>query len=523
MPPCQSTHRRPPNVHASPASGLLHGTRSAANLLLDGGGAVSGIHSDARSCLASRTYVRYLGQQEVRIRGRMGHRIVSGDTTRGQAAPGEPVVNDRAGSRDGPAVEAGTERADPGTPVAGSAEILAALARMEGAVDQVAHGDLDELSDRELDALLGRLRRPLAQLEGFRARAAAMTQRRKLAARGPRTSIDGVLTDHRRALGEQQRLAPGEVQRVLDAGRAATDGTATGRAVTEGRIGVSQARTIARVLETLIGAERDAVEVELVELAERLDPVAFGKAARRIQGRVQPEVLTGTQQRQELQRRFRATDTEDGGFAFSGLLYGSAAETARVALRAFRRPDAPGEQRTPDQRGADAFEQLCATALATDEAPTRHGSSPQVIVMIDADELARLDEDPAGVVASFASSGQPITGPQFRHLLQDCQLVRMVVDADAVPIEVSTTVRTVPAGLWRALVVRDRGCRWPGCDAPASWCDVAHGRDAYADDGRLRLDNALLLCRRHHRRFDRGPRHVIIDGTSVSFPGLDPP
>jgi hypothetical protein len=457
----------------------------------------------------------------------MGHRIVYRDTGRGPTAPVGRALGDRTERRDDPAVEVAADRRDPATTevttVLGAAEVLEALARMETAVDRVAHGDLDGLSDAELDALLGRLRRPLTQLEGFRARAAALTQRRKLAARGPRTSIDGVLTEHRQALGEQQRLAPGEVQRVLDAGRAAADGTVTGRAVTDGRIGVSQARTIARVIGSLVGPEREAVEAELVALAERLDPVAFGKAARRVQGRVQPEVLAGSQRRQEVQRRFRATDTEDGGFAFSGLLYGSAAETARVALRAFRRPDTPGEGRTPDQRGADAFEQLCATALATGAAPTRHGSAPQVIVMIDADDLARLDEEPGEVAASFASSGQPISGPQVRHLLQDCQLVRMVVDADAVPIEVSTTVRTVPAGLWRALVVRDRGCRWPGCDAPASWCDVAHGRDAYADDGRLRLDNALLLCRRHHRRFDRGRRQVIIDGTTVRFPGLDPP
>ncbi|MFU8842089.1 MAG: DUF222 domain-containing protein, partial [Nitriliruptoraceae bacterium] len=405
----------------------------------------------------------------------------------------------------------------------GAAEVLHALARMETAVDGAAHGDLDVLCDQELDELLGRLRRPLTQLEGLRARAAATLQRRKLAARGVSRSIETVLTEHRRALGEQQRLPPGEAQRVLDAGRVAADGTVTGRAVTEGRVGVSQARTIARVLASLVGPERDAVEVELVELAEQLDPVAFGKAARKVQGRVQPEALAQAQRRQQPQRRVRATDTEDGGFAFSGLLYGTAAETARVALQAFRRPDTPGEHRTPDQRGADAFEQLCATALAADAAPTRHGTRPQVIVLIDADDLARLDEEPAEVVATFAGSGQPISGTQLRHLAGDCQLLRMVLDAEGVPTQVSTTVRTVPAGLWRALLVRDSGCRWPGCDAPASWCDVAHGPDAFTDGGQLSLDNALLLRRRHHRHFDNGPHHVHIDGKDVHFPHLDRP
>jgi hypothetical protein len=399
---------------------------------------------------------------------------------------------------------------------------LGLLPLVARAVDRLARSDLDGLSDAEADVLLTELRRPLTQLEGVRARVAAVQQRRRLASRGS-GSIDATLADHRNELGRQQRLPPGEAGRLLDAGRAAAAGTLTGRAVEDGRFGVSQARTIARVLAPLVGALRDEVEAELVELAAELDPVAFGKAARRILARVQPQSLAEQQRRQEPQRRFRATDTEDGGFAFSGLLYGTAAETARVALQAFRRPDTPDERRTPDQRGADAFEQLCAAALAAGAAPTRHGVRPQVLVTIDADQLAALDTGPEAVAGTFVGSGQPIAGPVLRHLLADSTLVRVVLDADAVPIEVSTTVRTVPAGLWRALLIRDRGCRWPGCDAPAAWCDVAHARRAFADGGNLSLDNALLLCRRHHRRYDRGPHRAIIRGSDVHFPHLDRP
>lgn len=399
---------------------------------------------------------------------------------------------------------------------------------MEAAVDVIAHAGLDGVSDAAVDGLLSRLRRPLTQLQGLQARAGATLQARRLRARPPGASIEGTLADHRRSFGEQQRLAPGEAQRVLDAGRAAADGTATGQAVRDGDVGASQARTIGRVLEGLVGAQRDEVEAELVELAARLDPVAFGRAARRLLARIQPEQLARQQRRQEFDRRFRATDTEDGGFAFSGLLYGTAAETARVALRAFRRPDSPDEHRTPEQRGADAFEQLCAVALAAGEAPAQHGVRPQVVVTIDAADLVRLQDDPARAAGTFVASGQPVSGPQLRQLLDDCTLLRVVLDAEKVPVEVSTTVRTVPAGLWRALLIRDGGCRWPGCDAPAAWCDVAHAKQAFTDGGRLSLDNAVLLCRRHHRRFDSSNLTVHIDGTNVTFPGLagtttDPP
>jgi hypothetical protein len=288
--------------------------------------------------------------------------------------------------------------------------------------------------------------------------------------------------------------------------------------VTEGRVGIAHARIIGRILSSLLGEQRERVEAELVDLAERLDVVAFGRAARKLQGRIQPDMLAAAQRRQRFDRRFRATDTEDGGFAFSGLLYGTAAETARTAVQAFRRPDAAGEHRTPEQRGADAFEQLCAVALSSGQAPTRHGVRPQVMVTIAADQLALLEQQPEQAVGEFVGSGQPIAGPELRHLLADSKLVRAVLGADDVPIAVSTTVRTVPAGLWRALLLRDGGCTWPGCDAPASWCDVAHGLVPFADDGRLSLDNAMLLCRRHHRLYDASNLEVRIDGRTVSYP-----
>lgn len=394
------------------------------------------------------------------------------------------------------------------------------FSRAEEAVDAVAHADLTTLSEREVEAFLERVRRPIAQLEGVRSRLMVAARRRR-AQRSTGTPTGGMLDEHRRQLGQQQRLAPGEVDRLVEAGRAAELGSAIDRALRDGELGPSQARTIGRILATLLGEQRDEVEAELLELAQRLDPIAFGRAARRVQARVQPEVLAGIQRRQEFQRRFRGTDTDDGGYAFSGLLYGTAAETARVALQAFRRPDAPDEHRSPEQRGADAFEQLCATALAAGEAPTRHGARPQVMVVLEADALAALGTEPASVAGRFVASGQPISGRSLRQLVDDCQLVRLVVDADRVPIEVSTTVRTVPAGLWRALLARDGGCVWPGFDAPASWCDVAHGASAFADGGRLSVDNSLLLCRRHHRRFDAGPREVRIVGDQVRFPNLE--
>ena len=65
------------------------------------------------------------------------------------------------------------------------------------------------------------------------------------------------------------------------------------------------------------------------------------------------------------------------------------------------------------------------------------------------------------------------------------------------PLTVGRATRTVPPSIRRALVVRDRGCRFPGCDRPPAWTD-GHHLVHWADGGQTALEN-LVLCRPHHR------------------------
>ena len=69
-------------------------------------------------------------------------------------------------------------------------------------------------------------------------------------------------------------------------------------------------------------------------------------------------------------------------------------------------------------------------------------------------------------------------------------------DADGRIFDVGAKTRTIPPALRRALLYRDRSCRFPGCHG--RFCQAHHIRH-WAHGGPTTLSNLVLLCRRHHR------------------------
>jgi hypothetical protein len=67
----------------------------------------------------------------------------------------------------------------------------------------------------------------------------------------------------------------------------------------------------------------------------------------------------------------------------------------------------------------------------------------------------------------------------------------------SLPLDVGSSVEIVPAYLRRALVKRDRHCRFPYCDQPAMACHPHHIIPR-SEGGPTSLTNLLLLCSFHH-------------------------
>ena len=199
-------------------------------------------------------------------------------------------------------------------------------------------------------------------------------------------------------------------------------------------------------------------------------------------------------------------------------------------------PDSPmvGTRLATAQQRADAFiAGIIDPILANGELPSTGGSRPMVTVIVPLERLERpchAPTDPrtlradtaklqgataivaAGVDAdrlfSLGSATVGVTnGPgeslissqAAQRLTCDCEIHRLVVDPDGLPLDVGRTMRTFPPHMRRALVIRDGGCVFPGCDRPPGWAE-AHHIVHWAQGGKTSLDNAALLCSKHHHQ-----------------------
>ncbi len=85
-----------------------------------------------------------------------------------------------------------------------------------------------------------------------------------------------------------------------------------------------------------------------------------------------------------------------------------------------------------------------------------------------------------------------------RRIACDARIIPVVLGSRSEPLDIGRASYTVPTALRRALVLRDGGCAFPGCDRSHRWCHSHHIRH-WADDGPTELGNLVLLCGRHHR------------------------
>jgi hypothetical protein len=162
------------------------------------------------------------------------------------------------------------------------------------------------------------------------------------------------------------------------------------------------------------------------------------------------------------------------------------------------------EDSTPTfpQKRADALvamADLAMTALSTDSKPACTADKYQVVIHIDANRSENVSAETfSSLPCSLESDGChfPLSAETARRLACDASLVTVLEDDAGNVLNVGRRTRTIPPAIRRALALRDQGCRFPGC-CETRFVD-AHHIHHWCEGGETRLDNLILLCRRHH-------------------------
>jgi hypothetical protein len=243
----------------------------------------------------------------------------------------------------------------------------------------------------------------------------------------------------------------------LRVGRALADLPAIDRAMAEGLLSYSKVRALTRVArpedeEVMLNLGRGASAAQLERICRGLRRAAAGNEGA-------PEAA----------RWVSSRPASDGNVEIVMRLR---AEEAAMVMKAIESSAEGGER--ADGAVAMAESVLCGGSM---KSPT------EIVVHIDADNLEGTTE-----------LGDGLAVETCRRLLCDAGVVP-VLEAGGRIIDAGRKRRVVSSALKRALVSRDSGCSFPGCDHRLV---DAHHLEHWVNGGETVKENLLLLCRVHH-------------------------
>ena len=358
----------------------------------------------------------------------------------------------------------------------------------------------------------------------------------------------------------------------------------TSEALLAGRLGIEHARTMAAFTKTDAHREQlldaDMGESFLVAQAAKLDVDEFTRAVKEWATRSDPAAADRNWREQTAQRELFISQVLDGT-DIRGWLGLEEGQLISEALQAIIGTPSADDDRTPAQRRADAFVQLCRSYLDAGTLQPGARVRPHIAITVDYATLERLinatrpggtacpgadafglPTAPAvpgddagdggristsldyqllrGVAPGTFADGTPIPHGQLAKLLCDGEFHRVVFGPEGEILDSGRTQRLFTAGQTRAIIARDRHCQYPGCTAPPGIGEIHHCLWWY-HQGRTSTDNGVLLCwwhhtvvhQRHLRISQRGDRSdssrwifTDLDGRDLALvppPGLAPP
>ncbi|MEQ4204277.1 DUF222 domain-containing protein [Actinopolymorpha sp. B9G3] len=397
------------------------------------------------------------------------------------------------------------------------------VSRMRARLGEELPPVLWSMAEDELVDLLVDLQGLLAQAEAASLAAVREVDRRDLGRTAGATStanwLSGLL-----------RIRPGKASRRVKLARDLDTTLAmTHTALNAGDIDVEAADVIAQTIRDLpseAGPDvRFDAERAMLDHARVFHPQDLTRIGTTILGTVDPDLADRILAKKLADDEARAArrrelSIQDDPYSTSSFLRGKLdAETAdmlRTAIEPLAKPrptDADGpDTRTASQRLGDGFHELLRRYLDSGESPTHAGEKPHLVITITDTNLA----DGTGH-ATLLRTGTPISARTAQRMACDAKVSYWGIVNGQQALTDGT--RLFVGRTRRLLELRDRGCAFPGCDRPPSWCD-GHHIIAWLQGGPTTVDNGVLLCGHHHRLVHQGAWHVRLadDGRPEFIP-----
>jgi hypothetical protein len=369
-------------------------------------------------------------------------------------------------------------------------------AQIRVGVDALVAVDPSDLSDAALAAELLALRREMDRQDAAFARMARAAHTRGVGA------LDGAASTAA-WLRAQVRMREGDARAAIEAGEVSELLAETGEAWRAGDVSSGALRLIAAA--RVDGHDDSYVKCEpiFLDLARHHDLRSLRRATAHFKrfalaDGTEPSAYDG----------LYISQLYDGRTVITGELSDLAAETVTTALHAYTDPPDERFAKKTSKRYAEALVRICEVALAHTGTPER--ARAQVSIVVDWKTLT--ERQPGRLDGEFTG---PMHPRDIEQLLCDCDISRIVTGPNGLTLDVGRMRREPTPAMRRALVERDGGCRWPGCDRPAGFCDAHHVVPWWPDRGPTNLKNLILLCSHHHRVTHRAGWWLTYDGTTL--------
>jgi hypothetical protein len=225
------------------------------------------------------------------------------------------------------------------------------VGELRSAVDALATLDLDEVDNTTLGELIVEVSRQRDRLDGVCHRLVAEHDQRLA------WKADGARSE-KEWLRDACRLSSGEAAIRSNTARNLQALPATAAALADGTINAGQARVAAQAVRDLPSAALAGLDQLVTNTGADVDAAELRTAVDDYAHRVAPNSLAARQERAWRTRRLHVTRTADDGATFEAKLDKVGAETVLAALAPLAAPQDEADDRTPEQRRADALVEL---------------------------------------------------------------------------------------------------------------------------------------------------------------------